>query len=80
MRKFLLSLIVAGVIMAIAPPVLAQNVPFDGAGAGKTGWTTWKREKLSKNQSLLRYCSREYYKNGRFMKSESKIIRIYQFC
>ncbi|CNL76449.1 Uncharacterised protein [Yersinia aleksiciae] len=81
MRRFLLSLLVSGVIMGTVAPVLAQNVPFDSGGkVGKTGWTSWKREILSKNMPLLRYCSREYYKNGRYVTSQNKIIRIYQFC
>lgn len=80
MRGFLLSLIVSCVIMGTAAPVIAQNVPFDGAGAGKTGWTTWKRVKLSKHMPLMRYCSRDYYVNGYYVRSQNKIVRLYEFC
>lgn len=80
MRKILLSLIVSSLIIGAIAPVSAKNVPFDGAGAGKTSWTAWKREVLSKHMPLMRYCNREYYKNGYYVTSQNKIIRIYQFC
>lgn len=81
MRGFLLSLLVSGVIMGTMAPVFAQNVPFDSSGKmGITGWTSWKRVVLSKNMPLMRYCSRDYYKNGRYVTSQNKIVRMYQFC
>ena len=78
MKRILLSTVIAGCILGASVPTAAyaQNMPTAG-GVGLTGWTGWKRENVS---ATLRFCTRNYYRKGNFVKQQTKFVPLWSTC
>ena len=84
MIKMTLSAFIACLLFTsiVSTGALAKNVPFDGAGAGKTGktgWTAWQRSKVG-GYVTRQSCYRAYYKNGQYQYQENKLVWFWQPC